>query len=68
MSGATSSNEWYRLRLAGMGADAVKRMFTGTALGELRKLRWWGILPEDGLTVAIDIHLISSMIGRAARS
>lgn len=37
--GAASSNEWYWLRMARMGADAVKRMLTGTVLEELRKLR-----------------------------
>lgn len=57
--GTSPTDEWYRVRLAGMESDAVERMLSQTVREQLRKLRRLDMLPEDGLTVAIDMHLIS---------
>ena len=44
--GAAPSNEWYWLRLAGMGADVVKHMLAGTALRSCASSGGWVYCPR----------------------
>ena len=56
--GAAPSNEWYRTRLAAVDTDAVQAMLSETISDQLRRLRAPEMLPEDGLVVAVDMHLM----------
>ncbi len=56
---AVPSDEWFRLRLLGIDEDNMACRFRQAVSGQLDRLGQAGMLPVEGLTVAIDMHLIS---------
>ena len=55
---AAPCDEWYRRRLAAVTLESVEGVFAMTVLNNMTTLRRMGMLPRDGLAVAIDCHLI----------
>ncbi len=58
ITGMTPSDEWYRRRLAAVTLEAVEGVFAMMVLDNMTTLRQLGVLPHDGLTVAVDCHPI----------
>ena len=56
--GTSTSDEWCRTRLAAVDADMVHAMLSETVSDQLRRLGALGMLPEDGLVVAVDMRLV----------
>ena len=58
ITGTTPGDERYRRRLAAVTLEAVEGVFAVTVLDNMTTLLQLGVLPRDGLAVAIDCYLM----------